>query len=129
MSYQISVTEKAISLSIGLEQCSFVHEGTTIQMLKLPQPLAFSRKASCLKEVQGGELATVYVFKRVDMDPMGYDHFANNLCRDTPWLLGQSYPLPIHQARACVMVVSNNRPLLFIDTEGSSYARYVSRLG
>jgi hypothetical protein len=82
-----------------------------------------------LSELGGGELEVVYVFKRIDMDPLGFDAFARNLCRDTDWLEGLFLVIPVANARACVMVVATGRPILFIDTQGYSYARYVARLG
>jgi len=98
-------------------------------MQKLPTPTAIWVQSPGLMVPPGGDLSTVYVFKRIEMDPLGFDHFARNLCRDTDWLKGQCHALPIADARACVMVVATGRPILFVDTEGSDYARYVARLG
>jgi hypothetical protein len=129
MTYFTNVTSEAITLRLQLEQTTFKIEGQDVVMQKLPTQLAFSRKACSLREVSGGELCTVYVFKRIDMDPLGFDDFARNLCRDTDWLQDQCHAIPVANARACIMVVATGRPLLFVDTEGSSYARYVARLG
>ncbi len=128
MSQFTSVTDDAITIRLKLEPVTFKLNGEDVLMHKLPHPFAFSRKAANLREVSGGELSNVYVFKRIDMDPMGFDDFARNLCRDTDWLKGLCYAIPL-DARACVMVVATERPILFIDTEGSNYARYVARLG
>lgn len=128
MSQFTSVTANAITIRLELEPVTFKMKGEDVLMHKLPHPLAFSRKAANLREVSGGELSYVYVFKRIDMDPMGFDDFARNLCRDTDWLKGQCHAIPL-DARACVMVVATGRPILFIDTQGCDYARYVARLG
>lgn len=129
MSYQISVTDKALVLSLELEKVSFEIEGHTIEMHKLPHPVAFTCKPMNLDEVGGGSLSTAYVFKRIHMDSMGYDYFVNGFCRSTPWLTGQAISLPLKKARACIMVVSQCRPVLLVDTQGYDYARYVARVG
>jgi hypothetical protein len=128
MSYQISVTDDAISMRFALEKVTFRDHGVNVETFKLPMPLSFACKAANLTSLEGGTLAAVYVFKRINMDPLGFDAFTRNLCRDTDWLKGLSMSLPVADARACVMVVAAGRPLLFIDTQGASYARYVARL-
>jgi hypothetical protein len=129
MTYQISVSNDAIHLHLALEKVTFLAGGQPVTLLKLPMPLCFSRKAANLSELGGGEPAMVYVLKRIDMAPLGYDHFARNLSADHDWLEGQCMALPIANARACLVVVSEGRPVLFVDTQGYSYARYVARLG
>lgn len=129
MTHFAQATNEAIMLRLAFEQVTFKINGQDVVMQKLPTPLPFSRKAVNLREMSGGELSTVYVFKRIEMDPLGFDDFARNLCRDTEWLKGQCHALPIADARACVMVVATGRPILFVDTQGSDYARYVARVG
>lgn len=129
MTYFVQASQDAITMRLALEQVTFKLKGQDVVMQKLPMSLPFSRKAINLRDMSGGEMSTVYVFKRIDMDPLGFDDFARNLCRDTEWLKGQCHALPIADARACVMVVAIGRPILFVDTQGSDYARYVARLG
>ena len=129
MTYFVQASQDAITMRLALEQVTFKLKGQDVVMQKLPMALPFSRKAINLRDMSGGEMSTVYVFKRIDMDPLGFDDFARNLCRDTEWLKGQCHALPIADARACVMVVATGRPVLFVDTQGSDYARYVARLG
>lgn len=129
MTYQISISNDAIHLHLALEKVTFLAGGQPVTLHKLPMPLCFSRKAANLSELGGGEPQMVYVLKRIDMAPLGYDHFARNLCAAHDWLEGQCMPLPIAGARACVMVVCEGRPVLFVDSQGFSYARYVARLG
>jgi hypothetical protein len=129
MSQFTSVTADAITIRMELEPVTFKLNGKDVLMHKLPHPLAFSRKAADLSELSGGAQSYVYVFKRIDMDTLGFDHFARNLCRDTDWLKDQYHAIPVNGARACVMVLATGRPILFIDTQGSDYARYVARLG
>lgn len=129
MTYQISVTREALSLTLALEPISVMHRGAAVELLKLPMPLPFACKARNLSELGGGSLNSVYVFKRIDIDALGYDSFARNLCQPHDWLDGLCLALPFTNARACVMLVATGRPILFIDTQGFSYARYVARLG
>ncbi len=129
MSYLVDVCNDSISLRLSLTSEQFTGPAGPVTVLKLPIPLSFACKARDLSELGGGELQTVYVFRRIDMDPLGFDAFARNLCRDTDWLEGQFLAIPVANARACVMVVATGRPILFIDTQGYSYARYVARLG
>lgn len=129
MTYLVDVCNEAISLRLSLTSEQFTGPAGPVTVLKLPIPLSFACKARDLSELGGGRLQSVYVFKRIDMDPLGLDAFAKNLCRVTDWLEGQCLALPVANARACVMVVATGRPILFIDTQGYSYARYVARLG
>lgn len=129
MSYMVLATDETLSLSLSLVKVSFIVNGQPIEVSRLPMPLSFARKAADLSELGGGELTTVYVFQRIDLDPLGFDAFAQNLCRDVEWLQNLSLALPVANARACVMVVATGRPILFIDTEGHNYARYTARLG
>lgn len=129
MTYAVTVGADAITLQMTFEKVTFTVGCSPLTLQKLPMQLAFSRKPADLSEVCGGELCTVYVYRRVDMDPMGFDHFARTLIRDADWLDGPCPSLPIADARACIMVVATGRPVLFVDTEGACYARYVGRLG
>ena len=129
MSYQVTANDDAIFLRLALEKVSVMHRGRVVDLLKLPMPLAFACKAANLADLGGGSLACVYVFKRIDMDPLGFDAFTRHLCRDAQWLEGLSVALPFSDSRACIMIVSTGRPVLFIDTQGFGYARYVARLG
>lgn len=124
-----SMSESAITLRIPVETVTLNIDGQQVQMQKINTPLPFARKPCTLRELGGGELSHVYVFKRIDMDPIGFDYFARNLLRDADWLDGHFCPIPVANARACVMVVATDRPILFVDTQGSKYARYVARLG
>lgn len=129
MTYQINVSPDSISLFLSLQKVEVMHRGAVVELLKLPMPLAFACKPVQLSDLGAGSLASVYVFKRIDIDPLGYDAFARNLCRFTDWLAGLCLALPFDDARACVMLVATGRPILFIDTQGFDYARYVARLG
>jgi hypothetical protein len=46
-----------------------------VETFKLPMTLSFACKAANLTAVEGGTLAEVYVFKRINMDPQGFDAF------------------------------------------------------
>jgi hypothetical protein len=124
----VTATLESITISMALEKCTFTHKGKPLHVYKLPVSLGFARKPADLKELAGGWPEPVYVFARIEMDPLGFDAFAANLSRDTDWLEGMALALPV-EGRACVMVVSTGRPVLFVDTQGYTYARYVARLG
>ena len=129
MTYHLSATPESLTLEVRFEKVELAVDGQPVQLLKLPMALPFSRKAGDLSQLGGGEAADVYVFDRMGMDPEVFDAFAQNLCRGTTWLVGRSLSLPIPGARAGIMVVAQGRPVLFIDTQGDDYARYVARLG
>ena len=129
MSYELTIGADAITLRLELKTVILMVKGQAVGLQKLPYPLAFARKPGNLAEVAGGELCDVYVFRRIEMAPLGFDAFARNLLRDTDWLEGLCMAMPLARARACVMVHAQGRPVLFVDTQGSAYARYVARLG
>lgn len=130
MTYLVNVCNDAISLRLSLTSEMFTGPTGPVTVLKLPIPLSFACKARNLSEIGGGgQLEAVYIFTRVNMDPLDFDEFSRNLCRRTDWLENLCLARPVDNARACVMVVATGRPILFIDTQGYSYARYVARLG
>jgi hypothetical protein len=118
-----------LRLEVRLSPVMLSLSGQPTPVLELDTRLSFARKPANLSELGGGTPQTVYVFKRIEMHPLGFDAFARNLLREAEWLKGLSMALPWPDARACVMVVSAGRPLLFIDTQGYSYARCVAKLG
>lgn len=127
--YFLNISQHVVQMTFRFEHIKMIVNGEIVNLLKLPVQLGFARKAANLSELKGGETAQVYVFKRVDLSPFDFDFFAQNLCRDAEWLKDQCMALPLGGARACIMVVAPGRPVLFVDTEGSPYARYVARLG
>jgi hypothetical protein len=129
MTYLVNVCNDAISLRLSLTSEQFTGPAGPVTVLKLPIPLSFAFKARNLSELGGGEPKAVFVFKRIDLNSFEFDLFSENLCQDTDWLEGQYLALPVPYAKACVMVVAPGRPILFIDTQGYSCARYVARLG
>lgn len=116
-------------LKFALREHEFLIDDATVKMRELDAQLSFSRKPVSLADMGGGSPERVFIFDHVELDPMGFDSFARNLSRDHDWLSGRYALMPIAHARACVMVTSQDRPILFVDTQGSSYARYVARLG
>ena len=125
----LAKTADSLILRFALRKHEFLLHGERVTMHELDTQPAFSRKPASLADMGGGALERVFIFDRVEMDTTGFDAFARNLSRDQEWLVGRSACLPIQGARACVMVTSPNRPILFVDTQGSGYARYVARLG
>ncbi len=92
MTCLVDVCNDAISLRLSLTSEQFTGPAGPVTVLKLPIPLSFACKARNLSELGGGELQTVYVFKRIDMDPLGFDAFARNLCRAPIGLKGSAWP-------------------------------------
>lgn len=116
-------------LKFALREQEILIAGAPVKMRELDTQLSFSRKPVSLADMGGGSPERVFIFDHVELDAMGFDCFARNLGRDHAWLEGRYTLMPIAHARACVMVTSPNRPVLFVDTQGNNYARYAARLG
>lgn len=125
----VASSPDCLILKFALREHEFLIDDVLVKMRELDAQLPFSRKPVSLADMGGGSPERVFIFDQVDLDAMGFDSFARNLSRDHDWLASRYELMPIAHARACVMVTSPGRPVLFVDTQGSSYARYVARLG
>ena len=125
----VRVDDSGITVRVTFEKVTFTVSGKSVPMLKLSAPLQFTCKAFDISQLGGGWPQSVFVFHRVDLSSCDFDRFARNLLLDCAFLSGLNCAVPVVGARACVMVVCPDRPVLFVDTQGYRYARYVGRLG
>ena len=103
--------------------------GAEVPMRELGVRLPFARKPVTLADLGGGAPERVFIMGRVELDGPAFDQFAGSLTLGRDWLEKRCHALPLADARACTMVTAPGRPILFVDTQGSNYARYVARLG
>ncbi|MDK1379782.1 hypothetical protein QN078_05310 [Ralstonia nicotianae] len=105
--------------------CTVVIGDNVIQTEKLAKSLPFARKPADLSQVRGQEYAEVYVTEIKELTTAEFDDFAGNLLVSRDWLRGKgggrlgSY--------FCIEVIAPGRPTLYVNPEGSDYARYVAR--
>lgn len=99
----------------------------TLQTEELSVTLPFARKPCDLSELGGGSPAKVLVTETHVLTTAEFDDFAANLMRSRTWLNGRGGTT--REGTLCVEVCAPGRPYLYINPEGSDYARYVARLG
>jgi hypothetical protein len=116
-------------IRVGFKPQTMQIEGKPVRMSELGHTLPFARKPVNLGDFACGTPQRVFVHQHHPLTQREFDEFAGNLTRSRTWLANTARAMPIAHARACVMVTAPQRPILFIDTEGSDYARYVARLG
>ena len=116
-------------LKFAVAEHTFQIGGLAVPMRELGARLPFARKPVTLADLGGGAPERVFIMGRVELDGPAFDQFAGNLTHGRDWLEKRCYALPLADARACTMVTAPERPILFVDTQGSNYARYVARLG
>ncbi|WP_197339941.1 hypothetical protein [Ralstonia solanacearum] len=97
-----------------------------IQTEKLDQPLPFARKPADLGEVRSKEYAEVYVTETKHLTPAEFDEFASGLLVSRDWLRGKGGGML--DRYLCIEVTAPGRPTLYVNPEGSDYARYVARV-
>ena len=96
-----------------------------IQTEKLAKRLPFARKPADLSQVRGQEYVEVYVTETKELTATEFDNFASSLLVSRDRLRGKgggrlgSY--------FCIEVTAPGRPTLYVNPEGSDYARYVAR--
>ncbi|MDO3510190.1 hypothetical protein [Ralstonia pseudosolanacearum] len=100
-------------------------DNTAIQVEELAERLPFARKPADLSQVCGKEYAGVYVIETKELTTIEFDDFASSLLVSRDWLrdkgggrLGSYF---------CIEVIAPGRPTLYVNPEGSDYARYVAR--
>lgn len=89
--------------------------------------LLFARKPVDLDEVGGHGQIKVFVTETRVMTPAEFDAFARSLMASRDWLAGKGGG--VEGGYLCVEVTAPGRPYLYVNLEGSDYARYVARLG
>jgi hypothetical protein len=103
-------------------------DGQPIPMLELGIELPFARKPADLSDFGCGAPQRVLVHKHQQLEAAEFDRFASRLCARTAWLEGEALAVDDPRTHCCVMVTAPGRPILFVDTQGYGYARYVARL-
>jgi hypothetical protein len=93
--------------------------------------LPFARKPADLDEVGGHGQTKVFVTETRVMTPAEFDAFARSLMASRDWLTGKGGGVKDEgeSGYLCVEVTAPGRPYLYVNPEGSDYARYVARLG
>ncbi|MBE0474893.1 hypothetical protein [Rhodoferax sp.] len=99
----------------------------TLQVEELSITLPFARKPCNLSKLGGDQPETILVTETREMSTAEFDEFAANLLRSRDWLDGKGGTTQV--GTLCVEVCAPGRPYLYINPEGSNYARYVARLG
>ncbi|ANH36146.1 hypothetical protein A3768_5364 (plasmid) [Ralstonia solanacearum] len=98
---------------------------TAIQVEELAERLPFARKPADLSQVRGQEYVEVYITETKELTATEFDNFASSLLVSRDRLRGKgggrlgSY--------FCIEVTAPGRPTLYVNPEGSDYARYVTR--
>lgn len=118
MTVTITVERTPRTLQIG---------DTAIEVEELGVRLPFARKPADLGEVGGQEQTKIYVTETKDLTADEFDTFARNLLVSRDWLRGKGGST--RGGYLCVEVTAPGRPYLYVNPEGSDYARYVARLG
>lgn len=124
----ISTDAGSLWLRLDFKPVTFMINGQAVTMYELGTTLPFARKPANLADFACGAPQRVFVHARRALTQVQFDSFSNRLCAATDWLAGTAIPVPVHSAHACVMVSAPERPVLFVDTQGYGYARYVARL-
>ncbi|CAD17726.1 conserved hypothetical protein [Ralstonia pseudosolanacearum GMI1000] len=117
--------ENAMSNTIKRSARIVVTGDNVIQTEKLAKRLPFARKPADLSQVRGQEYVEVYVTETKELTATEFDNFASSLLVSRDRLRGKgggrlgSY--------FCIEVTAPGRPTLYVNPEGSDYARYVTR--
>ena len=116
MSINIERTPRTLELPSG-----------AIEVIELGVQLPFARKPADLNEVGGYGQQKVFIIETREMSPTEFDGFAATLYKSRDWLKGKGGGA--YGGYLCVEISAPGRPYLYINPEGSDYARYVARLG
>ncbi|XAQ41697.1 hypothetical protein PEE19_14300 [Ralstonia solanacearum] len=114
-----------MSNTIKRHPCTVVIGDTIIQTEKLAKRLPFARKPADLSEVRGKEYVEVYVTETKELTTAEFDDFASGLLVSRDWLRGKGGGRLGNCL--CIEVTAPGRPTLYVNPEGSDYARYVAR--
>ncbi|MET2523246.1 hypothetical protein [Ralstonia pseudosolanacearum] len=113
-----------MSNTIKRNPCTVVIGDKIIETEKLHKRLPFARKPADLSEVRGKEYVEVYVTETKELTTAEFDDFANNLLMSRDWLRGKGGGYL--GKYLCIEVIAPGRPTLYVNPEGSDYARYVA---
>lgn len=98
-----------------------------LEVEELGVRLPFARKPVTLSEVGGYGQIRIYITETHSLTPDEFDALTRNLLVSRDWLRGKGGS--VGDGYLCVEVTAPGRPYLYINPEGSDYARYVARLG
>jgi len=116
-----------MTLTIERTPRTLMINGQAVIVEELGVRLPFARKPVDLDEVGGHGQIKVFVTETRAMTPAEFDAFARSLMTSRDWLAGKGGGL--EGGYLCVEVTAPGRPFLYVNPEGSDYARYVARLG
>jgi hypothetical protein len=117
----------AMTLTIERTPRTLMINGQPVIVEELGVRLPFARKPVDLDEVGGHGQIKVFVTETRPMTTAEFDIFARSLMASRDWLAGKGGGA--EGGYLCVEVTASGRPYLYINPEGSDYARYVARLG
>ena len=101
--------------------------GNAVTVEELGTRLPFARKPADHNEVGGHGGHKIYITETRELSTAEFDTFARSLLKSRDWLAGKGGSAG--DGYLCVEVTAPGRPYLFINPEGSDYARYAARLG
>ncbi len=116
-----------MTLTIERTPRTLMINGQAVIVEELGVRLPFARKPVDLDEVGGHGQIKVFVTETRVMTPAEFDAFARSLMASRDWLAGKGGGT--EGGYLCVEVTAPGRPYLYVNPEGSDYARYVARLG
>ena len=116
-----------MTLTIERTPRALMINGQPVVVEELGVRLPFARKPVDLDEVGGHGQIKVFVTETRVMTPAEFDAFARSLMASRDWLAGKGGG--VEGGYLCVEVTAPGRPYLYVNPEGSDYARYVARLG
>ena len=119
-------TGHVLHLHAGLTPVVLNVQGKAVPLLELDTRLSFARKAARLSELAGGDPEKVYVYGKRVLTALEFDVFANCLLR--PFFGEERNGPAISEGRTCILVCAPGRSPVFVDTQGSDYARYVAQI-
>lgn len=117
---RIDTVDRHIPRTLGID-------GTTIEVEELGVRLPFARKPANLNKMEGYGQTKIYIAETKELTPAEFDAFANSLLVSRDWLDGKGGG--VGDGFLCIEVTAPGRPYLYVNPEGSDYARYVARLG
>ena len=116
-----------MTLTIERTPRTLTINGQPVVVEELGVRLPFARKPVDLDEVGGHGQTKVFVTETQVMTPAEFDAFARSLMASRDWLAGKGGGM--EGGYLCVEITAPGRPYLYVNPEGSYYARYVARLG
>lgn len=122
------IEARRMTLTIERRATRVTLDGKTLKAVELGISLPFAYKAASLNAVKGGDMHRVFVIETITVGTEVFDVLGADLLRDRDWLAGKG-GICKEGGRCCVEIVAPNRPVLYIDTSGYDYPRYVARLG